>query len=135
MQNKFFYWTIRLVPAIIMLQTLFFKFTAAAESVYIFSQLHADPYGRIGTGCLELVASALLLMPRFSLYGALLSIGLMGGAILSHLFVLGINVQDDGGKLFLLAVITLLFGLIIVWQQKDELKGLPFIGTFLNKLF
>jgi DoxX-like family len=128
MSNKIIYWATRLIPAIIMLQTLFFKFSAAPESVYIFSTLHAEPYGRIGTGIMELLASVLILTPRTTIYGAVLAIGLMSGAILSHLFFLGISVQGDGGSLFAMAVITLLSSAFVVWQEKDFLvKRLSFV--------
>jgi hypothetical protein len=128
MSNKIIYWATRLIPAIIMLQTLFFKFSAAPESVYIFATLHAEPYGRIGTGILELIAACLILRPQTSIYGALLAIGLMSGAILSHLLFLGIDVQGDGGKLFIMAIITLLSSAFVVWQQKDFLlKRLSFV--------
>jgi len=97
-------WAARLLAAIIMLQTLFFKFSGAAESVYIFSTLGVEPWGRIGSGIVELIASILILIPRTSWIGAGLALGVMAGAILSHLTVLGIPVQDDGGYLFFLAL-------------------------------
>lgn len=99
-------WILRLIPAVIMLQTLFFKFTAAPESVYIFSKLGMEPRGRIGIGILELIASVLLLIPRTTLTGALLGMGLMAGAIYFHITSLGISVQDDGGQLFIYALIV-----------------------------
>lgn len=99
-------WPVRIVAAIILLQTLFFKFTAAPESVYIFSKLGVEPFGRIGSGVAELIAAILLLIPRTSWAGAVLGLGIMAGAILSHLTILGIDVQGDGGYLFALALIT-----------------------------
>ena len=120
-----FQWILRLVAAIIMLQTLFFKFTAAPESVYIFTQLGMEPYGRIGIGIMELIASGLLLYPRTTGIGAVLGVGLMGGAILSHLTQLGINVQGDGGSLFALALITLVCCLCLVVLER---KSLPIIS-------
>lgn len=89
--------------ALILLQTLWFKFTAAPESVYIFSQLGAEPAGRIGSGVAELIAAVLLLVPRTAWAGAALALGIMSGAIVSHLTVLGIDVMGDGGTLFVLA--------------------------------
>ena len=89
-----------------MLQTLFFKFTGSEESIYIFSKLGIEPWGRIGTGVMELIASVLLLVPRTKLLGALMAIGIMGGAILSHIFFLGISVQGDGGQLFIYALLV-----------------------------
>ena len=100
-------WSVRLIAAIILFQTLFFKFTAAPESVAIFSKLGIEPWGRIATGIFELVAAILLLIPASSFFGALLGAGIMTGAILSHLFLFGIDSAGDGGMLFVLAIITL----------------------------
>lgn len=113
--------SVRLIVAIILLQTLYFKFTASAESVYIFSSLGLEPYGRIGIGVAELIAAALILSPKWNLYGALLAIGLMFGAIASHLGPLGIEVMNDGGELFYLALIVFLLSLLIVWFNKSKL--------------
>jgi len=99
-------WVLRITAAIILLQTLFFKFTAAPESVYIFTKVGAEPWGRIGSGVVELIAAILILTPRFAWLGSLLAMGVMAGAILSHLTVLGIEVQGDKGLLFTLAVIV-----------------------------
>jgi hypothetical protein len=97
-------WVLQLTAAGILFQTLFFKFTGAEESVYIFSKLGIEPWGRIASGLAELVAVALLLIPRTVTWGALLSLGVISGALLSHLTKLGIVVQNDGGLLFALAV-------------------------------
>ncbi len=99
-------WIVRLVAAAILLQTLFFKFTGAEESKFIFTQLGVEPWGRIGSGIVELIAAVLLLIPRTAKYGALLGLGVMAGAIGSHLTVLGIVVKDDGGTLFVLALVV-----------------------------
>src|SRR5512135_2601971 len=77
-------WVLRLIAAVILLQTLFFKFTAAPESVYIFTKVGAEPWGRIGSGVVELIAAIMLLTPRFTWLGSLLALGVMAGAILSH---------------------------------------------------
>lgn len=124
MKNPIFIWIVKLTAVIILLQTLFFKFTGAEESVYIFSTLGIEPYGRIGSGIVELIASILILIPRTTLIGALLGAGTMFGAILSHLFVLGIEVQNDGGTLFLLAIIVLICCLILVYNQKNKIPDL-----------
>lgn len=97
-------WAARLVAAVIMLQTLYFKFLGQPESIYIFSTLGVEPWGRIGSGIVELIASTLILIPRTSWIGAGLGLGVMAGAILAHLTILGIAVQGDGGYLFFLAV-------------------------------
>ena len=113
-------WTAQIVAAIILLQTLWFKFSGAEESVYIFSKLGAEPYGRIGSGIIELIAGILLLTSRYNWLGALIGLGTMAGAIVSHLTVLGIDVLGDGGQLFGLAVITLLCCKIVLalnWQK------------------
>jgi putative oxidoreductase len=100
----------RLVIAAILLQTLFFKFTAAPESVAIFQQMGMEPWGRIGTGLVEALAAALLLLPnpRHHLPGAMLTLGVISGAVASHLLVLGIVVADDGGLLFGLALVVMI---------------------------
>ncbi|MEH6680792.1 MAG: DoxX family protein [Sediminicola sp.] len=103
---KIISWSLRILPALILLQTLFYKFTAAPESVHIFSQLGAEPYGRWGLGLVELFTAISILIPKTSLYGAIIGSILMAGALGSHLLVLGISVQGDGGKLFVLAVTT-----------------------------
>src|ERR1700747_391661 len=90
-------WVLRITATIILLQTLFFKFTAAPESVYIFTKVHAEPWGRIGSGVMELVAAILLLTPRYTWLGSVLAAGATAGAILSHLTILGIEVPGDKG--------------------------------------
>jgi uncharacterized membrane protein YphA (DoxX/SURF4 family) len=115
-------WVFRLTAAIILLQTLYFKFTGAEESVYIFSTLGMEPYGRIGSGIVELIAAILILIPRTTLLGALMGTGVMLGAIFSHLFVLGIEVQNDGGELFILAIITFLCCIALIYRNKSKIK-------------
>jgi len=121
-------WVLRLVAAAIMLQTLFFKFTAAPESVFIFSTLHMEPWGRIGIGSLELIASILILIPRTTSLGALLAVGLMAGALMFHLTKLGIVVQNDGGQLFILALVTFVTcaALAIIFR-KQAISYIPFV--------
>jgi len=110
-----------IIAALILLQTLYFKFTGAAESVYIFDQLGLEPYGRIGTGILELIIAALLLVKRSSLVGGILGVGVITGALFSHIFVLGIEVQDDGGLLFGLALLVFVLCFVTIWTQKEKL--------------
>ena len=97
-------WLCRIVAAVILAQTLFFKFTGAEESIYIFTKVGLEPWGRYGSGVAELIAVILLLTPRFAWAGALLALGVISGALVSHLTVLGIVVKDDGGLLFGLAI-------------------------------
>ena len=108
------------IAAVILLQTLYFKFTAAPVSVHIFSTLGIEPWGRIGTGVIELVAGILLLRSKTAIYGAVLALGTMSGAIMSHLFFLGIEVQGDGGSLFMLGIVVMLCCLGVLFIKKDE---------------
>lgn len=114
-------WIAQVVAAVILVQTLFFKFTAASESVYIFSTLGVEPVGRIGSGIAELIAAILLLIPRAAWMGGVMGMGVMAGAILSHLTILGIEVQGDGGELFGLAVIVLIACGIVVFLKRKEI--------------
>ncbi|MDY7094953.1 MAG: DoxX family protein [Acidobacteriota bacterium] len=118
-------WVAQLVVAVILLQTLYFKFTAAPEPVWIFQQLGVEPWGRIATGILELIAGLAILVPATVVLGALLSAGLMVGAILSHLTVLGIEVQNDGGTLFVMALVVFAASLVVLWIRRREL---PVVG-------
>ena len=124
MKNNIFTWIIKLTAVVILVQTLYFKFTGAEESVYIFSTLGAEPFGRIGSGVIELFASILILIPRTTLLGALMGLGTMAGAILSHLVFLGIVVKNDGGTLFILAIITFICCAILVFQNRDKVQSL-----------
>jgi uncharacterized membrane protein YphA (DoxX/SURF4 family) len=122
--KKILPWMARLLAAVILLQTLFFKFSAAPESTYIFTALGAEPWGRIASGILELIASILILIPRTTAYGALLGLGIMSGAILSHIFVLGISMRDDHGQLFIYALLVFVSCLYLVWINRRSLPVL-----------
>ena len=126
---KAIYHICRGLAAIILLQTLFFKFTGAEESVYIFTKVGAEPFGRIGSGIVELIAAILLFVPRFAWLGAGLACGVMAGAILSHLTVLGIDVKGDGGLLFGLACVVFACSLFVLWTKKADL---PVLGPILS---
>ncbi len=122
-------WICRIIIAIILFQTLFFKFTGAEESKYIFSTLMGEneAIGRIGSGVVELIAVILLLIPNTAWLGALLALGTITGAIFSHLTKLGIVVKDDGGVLFILACIVFVLSALTLWIHKKEV---PILGTF-----
>lgn len=122
--NKYILWALRIVPAFILLQTLFFKFTAAPESVYIFTKMGVEPYGRIGSGVFELIAAILLLFPRTTLLGAILGLGVMAGAIGSHLTVIGIDVLGDHGQLFAYALITAICCAILIFILRTKIPDL-----------
>ena len=141
MKKNYLIIALRLIAAIIMLQTLYFKFTAHPEAVHIFSTIGMEPYGRIGVGIGELIASAMLLIPTTVWMGAVLGIGLMMGALFFHLTTpLGIQVMftdangqmiNDHGQLFLMALIVLVSCTIILWKQKELMFS--FINNLLRK--
>ena len=124
-------WALRGIAAAILLQTLFFKFSAAKESVYIFSTLGLEPWGRIGTGVVELIASILLLIPQTVAFGAIVSLGVISGAIVSHLTRLGITLPavGDHGELFTLAVIVFICSLGMLALHRQELPMLLRLGS------
>ncbi|EMF82227.1 DoxX-like family protein [Leptospira weilii serovar Topaz str. LT2116] len=128
-KKKLLLYCLRTIVAFILLQTLFYKFTGASESVAIFSKLGVEPWGRIGTGILELVASILLFLPGWNWLGSFLGLGLMSGAIFSHVFVIGIEQENDGGLLFLLALGNTIICSLLLWLEKDTLM------TVLRKRF
>lgn len=127
--KKYLPLALRLIVAIILIQTLRFKFTAHPDSVYIFETVGLEPIGRIGIGILELIAGILLLIPRTVWAGATLTLGLIAGAIFLHLTKLGIEVQNDGGILFITAVVTFVLAAIILFIHKKEI---PIIGQKFN---
>jgi uncharacterized membrane protein YphA (DoxX/SURF4 family) len=117
-------WILQLIAAAILFQTLFFKFTGAEESRYIFAMLGLEPWGRIGSGVVELIAVILLLVPRTTMLGALLSLGVISGAIVSHLTKLGIVVRNDGGLLFALAIVVFACSVLVLVIRRRELVSL-----------
>jgi putative oxidoreductase len=117
-------WALQLTAAVILLQTLFFKFTAAEESVYIFTTLGLEPWGRVGSGVAELIAAILLLIPATAPLGAVGAMGLMAGAIVSHLTVLGIEIKGDGGLLFGLAVIVFASSAAVLVIRRGQIPAL-----------
>tara|TARA_R110002072_G_scaffold139311_8_gene282883 strand:- start:763 stop:1179 length:417 start_codon:yes stop_codon:yes gene_type:complete len=122
--NKFkriFNRILAILAALILLQTLYFKFSAHPDSVQLFTELGMEPWGRIGIGILELIAGLLLLYPKTTSFGALLSFGIISGAVFFHLFVLGIEVNNDGGGLFAMALAVFISSLILIIMNWKEL--------------
>jgi len=117
------YWSARLISVIILAQTLFFKFSGAAESIYIFTTVGMEPWGRVGIGILELVAAALLLFNKTAWLGSGLSLGVMVGAIGMHLTMLGISVQGDGGYLFFLAVLVAVCSAFVLFRDRAKVES------------
>ena len=120
-------WVLQLAVAGILLQTLFFKFTGAEESVYIFTKVGAEPWGRIGSGIVELIASLLLLAPAAAPIGALLTMASMAGAIVAHLTILGIDVKGDGGLLFALALTAFTASAVVLVIRRAQI---PVVGRY-----
>ena len=116
------YWIARLLAAVIMIQTLYFKFSASEESVYIFTTVGMEPWGRIGVGVMELIASILLIISATAWLGALIALGLMAGALSMHLTILGIEVNDDGGYLFILCLIVAICSAYILYLDREKIK-------------
>ncbi|AZQ63072.1 DoxX family protein [Flammeovirga pectinis] len=129
--KKYIIITIRILIAIILVQTLRFKFSAHPDSVFIFSQVGLEPFGRVSIGIMELIASILILIPRTAWIGAGLTLGIIAGAILMHLTVIGIEVNGDGGSLFFLAIITEILSGIVLWDQR---KHIPYLFDISYKL-
>jgi hypothetical protein len=129
MNNQTVTWILRLIPAVLIGQTLFFKFSGAPESVDLFRDLAVSAFGnpslepalRLGTGVIELLTVVLLLIPKHSLKGAILAAGTMAGALASHLFFIGFEGHD---QLATMGAIALLAASIYVFLQKEELLKL-----------
>lgn len=113
-KSDILFWILRILSAVILLQTLYFKFSGAEESVYIFSTVGVEPWGRIGTGIVEAIASVLLLIPRTTPVEAMLGLGVMSGALFFHLTRLGIEVRGDHGQLFVYALLVFVSCLILL---------------------
>ncbi len=119
-------WILRIAAAAILLQTLYFKFTGAPESIYIFETVGMEPFGRYASGIAELLAAILFFIPGFTWLGALIGLGVMSGAIMSHLTVLGIEVQGDGGLLFALAIVVFICCAILLYLYR---RDIPVFGS------
>ncbi len=127
-------WVLRGIAAVILLQTLFFKFSGAKESVYIFTAVGMEPWGRIGSGVIELIASILLLVPRTVVYGAGISLVVISGAIVFHLTKLGIALPavDDKGELFTLAIVVFVCSAGVLILHRNELPAFTSVSPSLQ---
>ncbi|MEM6517548.1 MAG: DoxX family membrane protein [Bacteroidota bacterium] len=129
--KKYFPLVLRIIVAVILIQTLRFKFTAHPDSVYIFTKVGLEPIGRIGIGIAELIAGVLILIPRTVWLGATLAIGILSGAVMMHLTKLGIEINGDGGVLFATALLTLLLSSIVLYLYRFDI---PFVGKKLRQV-
>ncbi|MEO5889893.1 MAG: DoxX family protein [Ferruginibacter sp.] len=118
--KKIISWILRIIAAVILLQTLYFKFTGHPESVALFTKLGVEPWGRIATGIAELITAILLLVPATVFAGAASGAGIMTGAIISHLTVIGIESRGDGGQLFMLAIIVMFCCLVLLLLERQQ---------------
>lgn len=123
--NDKIYFILKLIVAFILVQTLYYKFSAHPDSVHIFGTLGLEPYGRIGIGILELIAAILLFIPKMVWMGAILALGIISGAIFSHLTKLGIEINGDGGKVFYMAIIVFVLSIVILLKNR---KNIPFVN-------
>lgn len=123
--KKYIPFMLRLAVAIILIQTLRFKFTGHPDSIYIFEQVGLEPFGRIGIGIVELIAGILILVPKTIWAGATLTMGVLGGAIMMHLTSLGVEVRGDGGVLFTTALVTFSLATVVLWLYREQI---PILG-------
>jgi putative oxidoreductase len=121
-------WVCQVVAAVILLQTLYFKLTGAPEPVYIFTTIGMEPWGRYGSAVVELVAGILLFVPSMAGIGAVLALGVISGAIFFHLTTLGIVVMDDGGALFVMALVVFVCSLTVTWLRRGQIPVLKRLG-------
>ena len=126
MKNRYVILFLKIIVAFILLQTLYFKFSGAEESKYIFTTVGMEPWGRIGSGIVELLSVILLFIPRTAWLGALMAMGSMAGAIFFHLTKIGIEVMHDGGLLFGLACLVFVLSAFILWIERSKV---PFINA------
>lgn len=127
------YWSARLIAALILLQTLFFKFSGAEESIYIFTTVGMEPWGRIGIGIAELIAAIFLLLNKTAWLGSGIALGLMAGAIGMHLTILGIAVKGDGGYLFFLALVVALCSTFVLIRNRGRIISILGIPNMTSK--
>ena len=119
-------WGCRIITSIILLQTLYFKFSGHEESVKLFTTLGVEPWGRITLGCIELLVAIAILIPRFSLLGSFGAAGILGGAVMTHLTIIGIESNGDGGALFIMALLSLTtasVAFLLQWRQRKRAKS------------
>lgn len=117
-------WVLSLIASLLLLQSLFFKFSGAEESIFIFSTLGIEPWGRYASGVVELIAGILLLIPSLRVFGAILGLGVISGAIIAHLTQLGIEVQGDGGQLFAYALLILFSCFCLIYLNLNQILTL-----------
>ncbi|WP_246052127.1 DoxX family protein [Leptospira idonii] len=119
----------RWVSSLILLATLYFKLSGAEESVFIFSTLGMEPWGRYLSAGVELFAAVFLILPSFVWLGALISLNVIAGAVISHLIFLGVEVMGDRGLLFFLACVVLFSSVYLTYMERNKI---PFVKQYLG---
>jgi len=106
-------WILRFVAAYILITAAFMKFNGAEIDIKLFSHIGMEPHGRILIGILELAAAIFILIPQSTIYGAFLGLGVMTGAIIGHLTVIGL-----GG--IHMAIIVFVCCLILIYLRRND---------------
>ncbi len=117
--SKAISWIAQIIAAVIMGQTLFYKFTGHPQTLEIFQEELNMPNGHYIIGALELLACILLILPQSVVYGAILGAGLMTGAIIAHITKLGW--EGERGALGLYAVLTLTSCLVVLIVRRRQI--------------
>ena len=120
MKKNLISWVAQIIVVVILGQTLFFKFTDAPEVVELFSKLGMGPFGYKLIGFLELIACVLLLIRPSIIWGAILSWGLMSGAIMGHITKIGFS--GDAGTLGSMAIAAWLLSCLIIYLRKNQIS-------------
>jgi len=108
------------------------KLTGDEGAIALFTELGAEPIGRYVVGALEAIAMILLIVPKTTATGAVLTAGLMFGAIMGHIIKLGISISADvhpgleGPSMFIMASVAFIASLIIIILRRAQL---PIIGA------
>jgi putative oxidoreductase len=105
-------WILQIGAAGMFLMVGFFKLSGDPRMVGLFDAIGLGQWFRYVTGSLEVLGALLLLIPRLSGLGALLLMGVMLGAVPTHLFVVG------GSPL--LAITLLIVTGVVAWGRRKR---------------
>ena len=109
-------WILQIAAAGMFLMVGFLKLSGNAQLVGLFEAIGLGQWFRYLTGTLEVAGAILLLIPRTSGLGALMLAGVMAGAVMTHLFVVG------GSPL--MAIILLAVTTVVAWGRRQRTKDL-----------
>ena len=121
LEHKKIAWCFQLIIAGIFIPIGILKFMNNPADLEIFSQLGMEPAGRYIIGVLEILAGLMVLTNAVAAMGAFLGVGVMLGAMLAHMTVLGIDQTH-----FILLFIVFLSCCIVSFIRR---KQLPLIGN------